>query len=94
MSEIDESISPADATRLDARAHEIADELIGTCRPKHDAMTQQEIDDPALEAALNDLIFECDSCGWWASTDELNNDGELEGCDEVCDECVAHGGDT
>lgn len=79
---------------LDARAHEIADELIGTCRSKHDVMTQEEIDDPTLEAALNDLMFECDCCGWWASIDELNNDGELEGYDEACYECARDGGDT
>lgn len=75
---------------LNARAHDIADELIGTCRSKHDAMTQEEIDDPALGAALNDLMFECDSCGWWCSVDVLYNEGELE----ACDECVSHGGDT
>lgn len=79
---------------LDARAHQIAEELIGTARSKWDAMTQQEIDDPTLEAALNDLMFECDCCGWWCSTEELNNNGELEAFDEVCDECVRDGGDT
>lgn len=78
---------------LDARAQDIADQLIGTCRSKHDAMTQEEIDDPTLEAALNDLMFECDCCGWWASTEELNNDGELAGYDEACDECVAGEGE-
>lgn len=53
-------------------------------------MTQEEIDNRALEAALNDLMFECDSCGWWCSTDELNNDGESI-YDEACDDCVRDG---
>lgn len=75
---------PAD---LDARAHGIADDLIGTARSQHDFMTQQEIDDPTLRSKLNDLCFECDCCGWWASTEELNND-EGQQYDEMCDECV------
>lgn len=78
---------------LDARAHEIAEELIGTAMSKHDRMTQEEINDSTLEAALNDLMFECDCCGWWCSTDELNNeDPSRELCDE-CDECDEHDND-
>lgn len=84
MSDVGGTVS-MNRVKVDARAHEIADELIGTARSKHDAMTQEEIDDPTLEAALNDLVFECDCCGWWASTDELHN---LEDANrQLCDEC-------
>lgn len=76
---------------LDARAHEVAHDLIGTCKSLHDVATQEEIDDHAFMSALNDLAFECDCCGWWASTEELNND-EGQEFDEMCDECAkGHG---
>lgn len=77
----------SDTIDLDARAQQVADDLIGTARSQHDFLSQQEIDDPTLQSKLNDLCFECDCCGWWASTDELNNDeGQQYG--EMCDECV------
>lgn len=93
MSDVGGTVSTA-RIKVDARAHQIADELIGTCKSKHEVMTQEEVDDHDLTAALNDLCFECDCCGWWASTEELNNSGELEGFDEACDECAGNGGDT
>lgn len=78
------NLTPASDEALDERAHEIADDLIGTAYSQHDFMTQEEIDDPALQAKLTDLCFECDGCGWWASTEELHNDGPSR---ELCDEC-------
>lgn len=71
-----------------ARAHQIADDLIGTCRSQHEFMTQAEIDDVDLQSVLHELMFECDCCGWWHSTEELNND-EGQEYGEMCDECWA-----
>ena len=65
------------------RAEEIADDLIGTARSLHDAATDAEMDDYKLLEELYGLAFECDCCGWWASTEELNDDSG----EELCDEC-------
>lgn len=70
----------------DARVQEIADDLIGTAKSLHDVATQEEIDTPGFEEKLYQLCFECGCCGWWSSTEELNNDPGQE-YDEMCDEC-------
>lgn len=36
--------------------------------------------DPDVCTQVDDRVFCCDECGWWCSTDELN-DGQL------CDDC-------
>lgn len=63
------------------RAHEIADELIGTCLDGHAAISDEEYDDPVLMSQIDELCFECDGCGWWHSTDDLT-DGDL--CPDCC----------
>lgn len=70
-----------------ALAQEIADDLIGTPQSLHDAMTDEQTDNSALMQAVYELAFECGCCGWWASTEELNND-EGQEFDELCDECA------
>ncbi len=65
------------------RAQQIADELIGTAKSLHDVMTDAEYEEGKLLEVVYGYCFECDCCGWWASTEELNN----EGSEELCDEC-------
>jgi hypothetical protein len=81
------NLTPASDEALDARAHEIADDLIGTCRSLHDFTDEDEIDNDLLMAKLYDLCFECDCCGWWADIEELNNEDSSR---ELCDECHEH----
>lgn len=69
------------------RAQEIADDLIGTAKSLHDVLRDGESeDDSALMEAAYELCFDCDCCGWWASTEELHNETGQE-YDEMCDEC-------
>lgn len=71
-----------------ARAQVIADELIGTAKSYIDALEDREEGDGALETEVRELAFECDQCGWWASTEELHNDPESgQTMDEMCEEC-------
>jgi len=71
------------------RAQQIADELIGTAKSLHDVLHEDESqDDWVLMKAVYALCFECDGCGWWASTDELHNDKHSgQSKDEMCEEC-------
>jgi hypothetical protein len=64
-------------------ARELADELIGTCAIAFPAelLSEGEL------AKFDDLAFECEGCGWWCSTDELNN----EHGEQLCDECADNG---
>ena len=72
---------------------ELAYTLIGTCRsfplPEEELASQQEVEE------FDSLAFCCQQCGWWCSTEELNNIGPRDLCDEChlesddcsCDEC-------
>lgn len=67
-----------------SRVQQIANDLIGTAQSLNSIATEDEIASNGLMSELYTLAFECDCCGWWASTDELNNDtGE-----ELCECCV------
>lgn len=71
--------SDGEARRL---AQEAADQLIGTAGSLHDN-PEWDQDSKPFCIALDELCFCCDRCGWWCSSDELNNDtGE-----ELCDDC-------
>lgn len=67
------------------RAHVIADGLIGTCLSIHAEVSDEELDDIQLMSELDEIIFECEGCGWWCSTDELNNGGARNLCND-CEE--------
>lgn len=41
------------------------------------------INDQRVLELLDDQVFWCDECGWCCSTEELNN----EGMDNLCDDC-------
>ncbi len=62
--------------------NEIANKLIGTASndflDERDAFTKEQAEE------FDSIVFCCDQCGWWFSTDELNYDdtGSM-----ICDEC-------
>lgn len=68
-------------------AQDLADRLIGTC-DNCDPCEELGDDIVAIEE-FDQLCFECSECGWWCSTDELNN----EDGDNRCDECFEGSGD-
>ena len=63
----------------------LADELIGSCRSLTD-IEQGELDQQEFADAFDLLAFECSCCGWWCSTDELN-DGEVS-TEQLCAQCA------
>ncbi len=74
-----------------SRAEQIADALIGTPQSLLSVASYEEAENDGLMSELYTLAFECDRCGWWCSTDELNN----ETGEEFCDDCQSdtEGGD-
>lgn len=67
---------------MEARGREVAEDLIGTCQSIGIYAEEEEIDDPAFSAALDDLCFCCEACEWWCSTDEEAYQGICDGCAE------------
>lgn len=70
-------------------AVKVADRLVGQCMQDLDQVTE-ELNIPLeirrsseFTATIDDLCFCCDGCGWWCSTEELNN----EGPEDLCDDC-------
>lgn len=74
-----------------AQQNELIDSLRGTCQSIDSALSKM-IDGPKTEAdltqedhaAIDDQIFECESCGWWCEQGE-----QAEGHDDTCSDCVS-----
>lgn len=66
-----------------SKARDLADKLIGTCES---AVIHEEMDTDAEIAEFDELAFLCEQCDWWCSTDELNNDGPINLCDDCLNE--------
>lgn len=62
------------------KASDLADDLIGTART---VVVEEELDTQAEVEEFDALAFVCDGCGWWCSTDELNN----LTAENLCDDC-------
>lgn len=77
-------------------AQTIADQVIGTANPpdvrvienvcEELALTAEEAKSMQFAAACDELYFCCDGCGWYCSTEELNNDTDENLCDDCNDE--------
>ena len=63
-------------------AEEVSEELLGTCTALTDVVQDGEENDPAFCKELDELIFCCDSCGWWSETGEQDDNGNCESCAE------------
>ena len=59
----------------------VVNELVGTASIPTD---EQRLIIERNLGTFDSEIFLCDQCGWWCSTDELNN---LEG-ERHCDDCI------
>lgn len=67
------------------RATECADELNGSCKSLSDVATPDEINNMEFCNALDALVMQCESCGWWVDAEEINTDsGEAR-----CNDCEA-----
>lgn len=59
---------------------DVIHDLMGTCAtPTEEQRLLIEADTVSFDREL----FCCDQCGWWCSTDELNN----ETSENLCDDC-------
>lgn len=63
-----------------SRASDLADRLIGTC---DNVIVEEELETADDIVEFDSLAFLCSACGWWCSTDELNN----ETSEDLCDDC-------
>lgn len=68
-------------TLIDSRANELADELIGTMDDLGEHLEPFEVDDIKLMNALDAITIQCDCCGWWVGSDEVDGD-------QFCDDCA------
>lgn len=67
--------------RIDV-AEDMSYELIGGCLSMAIVAERCGVDlDDALEESILNRAFQCQGCGWWHSTEELNNLTDRELCD-------------
>lgn len=67
------------------RAAEVAQELEGSCRSLYEVASEAEQNDPLFCDALDQLVFQCDTCGWWGTVDELDEDTNHG---QLCADCA------
>lgn len=71
-----------------AMADAIVARLEGQCMLSLESIIEEEglvsgRERDELVERVEEQVFLCDGCGWWCSTDELNN----ETSDQLCDDC-------
>lgn len=66
-------------------AETIAEELRGTCKTLECVLEENDAEglENSMEfcAQLDDIVFCCESCGWWCETSEMGNE------QQVCFDC-------
>lgn len=65
---------------IEKRAQEVGHDLLGTCAMLEQFATPEEIADRAFCAALDEQVMECQCCGWWCESGEMNDDQHCEEC--------------
>lgn len=66
-------------------ATEAASQLQGTCKsiPELGEEFEALLNDDAFCARLDELVFECEECGWWCEISEMSQNKEW-----TCEECA------
>lgn len=73
---------PTDGS-IPPRWHEIIESLRGTCKSLHDVFEDGEEDlenDAKFCELLDSELLVCNTCGWWAETHEVDDDGDCAQC--------------
>lgn len=71
---------------MEKRAEEVAENLQGTAKNLEDESTEEERNNADFCARLDELVLECETCGWWCETGEICKDGHCDDCHgDVCD---------
>lgn len=81
------------AAEAEELATKVAEFLNGTCATLTGVLIQFEAegadDDKEFCAALDDKVFECDTCGWWHELSELaSNDDGTDSVELRCQACA------
>lgn len=66
--------------RMVKRAEEVAEDLQGTCKNLDDECTEGERNNDDFCACLDELVLECETCGWWCETGEICEEGHCDDC--------------
>jgi hypothetical protein len=73
--------------RMIKRAEEVAEDLQGTAKNLDDESTEEERNNDDFTSRLDELVLECETCGWWCETGEICANGNCEDCcGGVCDD--------
>lgn len=57
----------------------VGEQLMGSSQALADVCTEEEHNNQTFCNALDDVVFLCDSCGWWVEAGEIE-DGECTEC--------------
>lgn len=81
----DEEDPVRDAMR--ARAQEVAEDLQGTAKNLEDVSTEEERNNSDFCETLDEIVLECDCCGWWCESAEMcTNNFCGDCCADNCDQ--------
>lgn len=69
-----------------ADVEHVAEKLIGTCNITPDNVNEAIHTVEGFAKALDAIAFECVTCGWWYSTDELSENEDEYECQECYDD--------
>jgi hypothetical protein len=65
------------------QAVDIAADLVGSCRDLNTVTTEFQRNSAEFCAVLDENAGQCDGCGWWFETEELNEAWQCEDCSEL-----------
>lgn len=74
---------------LSEKADRIGHHLLGTCSAVTTELQEELDNDPKLAAAVEEITFCCNRCGWWCENGEqaFDEDGEDVEDGPVCQDC-------
>ena len=67
------------------RARDVAAELMGSCDSLHHVLGEHEEhlnDDQDFCDALDEMVMQCNGCGWWNEPCMVNDDDTCDNCEE------------
>lgn len=65
------------------RVEAVAEGLRGSCMyDVDDFATTDEQESVEFLSALDELVLQCDTCGWWCETSDIDEDGNCIDCNE------------
>lgn len=62
------------------RIDEVAHELLGTCKSLESVITEEEFLNSKFLQALDEEVLECETCGWWCESGEMDEEGNCNDC--------------